>query len=257
MTIDVGGTDSTCGPTAASTGRANGPCSSPTRTSARPRASAGSACRCPGPRRRDTLRRLAAALAETAAARLVILGDFWHAAAGVTADVLAELSAWRQAHEDVSVEIVLGNHDVRSGGIPAGLGMAVYPRPVTLGRSSPPTFRSRTRGGTCWPGTCTRGSPPRPRPAIAPAAVLLVRPGGRRAAGVRRVHRDGDDHPPAGRPGGRHGRRGTGRGAGLTPPPEWCGGTAFSGRSFPRRRSSRAAEPFPFAGPLGVSPDCH
>ena len=116
----------------------------------------------PGAATSGTLRRLTAALTDTAADRLIVLGDFWHAAAGVTDDVLAELSAWRQAHESVSVEVILGNHDLRSGGVPAGLGMAVHPKPVMVGpfvaaHFPEPDSRGYVLAGHLHPGFALRG----------------------------------------------------------------------------------------------------
>ena len=57
------------------------------------------------------LDRLTAALAETAARRLVILGDFWHDRIGVTEKLLQTLAEWRSSHLALSVEMVVGNHD--------------------------------------------------------------------------------------------------------------------------------------------------
>ena len=44
----------------------------------------------------EPLSRLAAALADTGADRLVVLGDFWHARAGRTPRLVAELSRWKE-----------------------------------------------------------------------------------------------------------------------------------------------------------------
>lgn len=65
-----------------------------------------------------TLARLGQALDETAARRLVVLGDFWHARPGRTAAVLAELTDWRAARPELQIDLVRGNHD-RAGSPPA------------------------------------------------------------------------------------------------------------------------------------------
>jgi len=67
----------------------------------------------------EPLERLAAALAETTAERLVILGDFWHARAGRTCDVADALARWRAARSGVRIDLVRGNHD-RAGPPPEG-----------------------------------------------------------------------------------------------------------------------------------------
>ncbi len=67
------------------------------------------------------LARLAAALDDTGADRLVVLGDFWHARAGRTPAVAEELAAWRAARPALRVELVRGNHD-RAGPPPPGWG---------------------------------------------------------------------------------------------------------------------------------------
>jgi uncharacterized protein len=58
-----------------------------------------------------TLNRLTAALAKTQAERLMILGDFWHDRESVTDTVLESITAWRQQHQKLEVEVILGNHD--------------------------------------------------------------------------------------------------------------------------------------------------
>jgi DNA ligase-associated metallophosphoesterase len=69
----------------------------------------------------DTLARLSAALAQTGARRLVVLGDFWHSREGRTDRMRAGLAAWRAERPGVCVELVRGNHD-RAGAPPDGWG---------------------------------------------------------------------------------------------------------------------------------------
>ena len=66
-----------------------------------------------------TLARLDAALRNTAAERLVVLGDFWHAREGRTERLLDDLAEWRAARADLQIELVRGNHD-RAGAPPEG-----------------------------------------------------------------------------------------------------------------------------------------
>jgi len=65
------------------------------------------------------LARLDSILSATASAKLVILGDFFHARAGRTEATLAALAAWRQRHAKLEVTLVPGNHD-RHAGAPPG-----------------------------------------------------------------------------------------------------------------------------------------
>lgn len=69
----------------------------------------------------EPLARLGAALDATAAELLFVLGDFWHAREGRTADVVSELAAWRARRPDLIVQLVRGNHD-RAGPPPDGWG---------------------------------------------------------------------------------------------------------------------------------------
>lgn len=67
----------------------------------------------------EPLARLAAALDDTAAERLFVLGDFWHAREGRTARVVEGLTAWRSERPSLLVRLVRGNHD-RAGPPPDG-----------------------------------------------------------------------------------------------------------------------------------------
>ena len=69
----------------------------------------------------EPLARLAIALNETGAERLVVLGDFWHARAGRTARVTGELAEWRAERPGLGVQLVRGNHD-SAGPPPDGWG---------------------------------------------------------------------------------------------------------------------------------------
>lgn len=64
------------------------------------------------------LERLGRALAATGAERLVFLGDFWHARAGRSSEVLDALRRWRERHCELTVELVRGNHDRHAGDPP-------------------------------------------------------------------------------------------------------------------------------------------
>jgi DNA ligase-associated metallophosphoesterase len=78
------------------------------------------------------LARLTALLARTQARRLVVLGDFLHAAAGRVAALDAAFVAWRAAHASVALMLVRGNHDDRAGDPPAAWGVDVVAAPHPL-----------------------------------------------------------------------------------------------------------------------------
>lgn len=59
------------------------------------------------------LQRLERLLTQTGAARLLILGDLFHAASGCTPAVLDEFARFRRRHAGVRVVLVEGNHDRR------------------------------------------------------------------------------------------------------------------------------------------------
>ncbi len=77
----------------------------------------------------DNLQRLSALLVRTRAERLVVLGDFLHAAEAQTPELLAQLAHWRGAHAAVAMTLVRGNHDRHAGEPPAHLGISVVDEP--------------------------------------------------------------------------------------------------------------------------------
>jgi len=81
----------------------------------------------------DNLARLDQLLRAHAVQRLVVLGDFLHAASARTPSVLAALDAWRQRHATLDAVLVRGNHDDRAGDPPKHLGIAVVDEPWLLG----------------------------------------------------------------------------------------------------------------------------
>jgi DNA ligase-associated metallophosphoesterase len=80
----------------------------------------------------DDLSRLDAAVRRTAAARLIVLGDFHHARAGRSARVQEELGAFRAAHASLDITLVRGNHDRHAGDPEASLRIACVPEPLVM-----------------------------------------------------------------------------------------------------------------------------
>ena len=59
----------------------------------------------------DDLKRLSKALTETKAERLLILCDLIHAPKGVTDHVQTKVNEWRKHHENLTLQVIRGNHD--------------------------------------------------------------------------------------------------------------------------------------------------
>src|SRR5258708_26710148 len=78
------------------------------------------------------LGRLASVLQQTGARRIVVLGDFLHAAAGRVAALDAAFRQWRTTHAAIDIVLVRGNHDDRAGDPPPGWGVTVVAEPHPL-----------------------------------------------------------------------------------------------------------------------------
>ncbi len=78
------------------------------------------------------LARLAALVARTQAQRLVVLGDFLHAAAGRVPALAAAFTTWRARHPRLSMVLVRGNHDEHAGDPPADWAIDVVDEPHPL-----------------------------------------------------------------------------------------------------------------------------
>ena len=73
-----------------------------------------------------TLRRIGCLLDSYHPDKLYILGDFWHAKQGRTERIHDLLSAWRRSHPKLAMTLVEGNHDRRSGELPADLEIQTF-----------------------------------------------------------------------------------------------------------------------------------
>ncbi len=79
------------------------------------------------------LARLAQLVQQHRAERLVLLGDFLHAAEAQSAALQAALAPWRAAHPALELLLVRGNHDRHAGDPPAVLRAEVVDEPFLLG----------------------------------------------------------------------------------------------------------------------------
>jgi DNA ligase-associated metallophosphoesterase len=107
----------------------------------------------------ESLARLGAALDDTGAERLVVLGDFWHAREGRTPALAAELAAWRAARPGLRVELIRGNHD-RAGPPPGGWGewvIAGCDAPFVFAHYPDPSDAGYSLAGHLHPGAVLAG----------------------------------------------------------------------------------------------------
>jgi DNA ligase-associated metallophosphoesterase len=65
------------------------------------------------------LARLGAVLRKTRASRLIILGDFFHAPAGLQPEMMRSIEIWCRKNSKVEIILIPGNHDKKSGEPPA------------------------------------------------------------------------------------------------------------------------------------------
>jgi uncharacterized protein len=79
------------------------------------------------------LSRLSAALHDTRAERLIVLGDLLHAKHGRHPDTIATIAQWRQAHITLAIDVVRGNHDVHAGDAPKEWHMHAVDAPLPFG----------------------------------------------------------------------------------------------------------------------------
>jgi DNA ligase-associated metallophosphoesterase len=75
----------------------------------------------PGGTTGEGLARLTRALERSGAARLVVLGDLFHAREGKAPATLAAALAWRARHASLPVTLIRGNHDRHAGDPPGEL----------------------------------------------------------------------------------------------------------------------------------------
>jgi hypothetical protein len=81
----------------------------------------------------DELAQLSDALAQTAAERLVILGDLTHSGYSMETIVIETVAAWRARYAQLQVELVPGNHDRHVKTLPAAWQINTLPAQVDEG----------------------------------------------------------------------------------------------------------------------------
>ncbi len=79
------------------------------------------------------LDRLDAAITDTGAEQLLILGDLLHARAGMQPGTIEALDRWRATRRQLAITLVRGNHDYHAGDPPASLRIICVNAPLVLG----------------------------------------------------------------------------------------------------------------------------
>jgi uncharacterized protein len=124
----------------------------------------------PGGTTTDTLHRLTGALAACGAKHIVFLGDLLHSVRSRAAPTWAAVAAWREAHADLELTLIRGNHDSHAG-------------------DPPPEWRVRCINGPMHVGGIALSHHP---DAVAGAYVLAghIHPAWRLGAGLRGLAHD-------------------------------------------------------------------
>jgi uncharacterized protein len=81
----------------------------------------------------ENLDHLTRAIVDTKATRVVFLGDFLHSRRSHAPPMLAALAQWRDAHAQLDLTLIRGNHDDRAGDPPTSLGIRVVDEPLPFG----------------------------------------------------------------------------------------------------------------------------
>jgi uncharacterized protein len=117
----------------------------------------------PGGTTTSTLARLDAALAHTDARRIVFLGDFFHARAGLVPATMEVLAGWRSRHPVLELVLVRGNHDRHAGDPPPELGITsldppLFEAPFTLCHQPRQVAGGYVLAGHLHPAVVLRGA---------------------------------------------------------------------------------------------------
>jgi uncharacterized protein len=87
----------------------------------------------PGGTTSETLSRLSEAVDATAARRVIFLGDLLHSSRSRAAATWAAVARWRDAHAELQLTLVRGNHDSHAGDPPPEWGVHCVNEPFRLG----------------------------------------------------------------------------------------------------------------------------
>lgn len=107
------------------------------------------------------LTRLSRLIQETSAERLLILGDLLHARAGRSSTLIEQVTSWREEHHTLTIDLVLGNHDLHAGRPPDSWRMAchedLHEAPFIWRHHPEPCSEGYVVAGHIHPGVSLRG----------------------------------------------------------------------------------------------------
>lgn len=109
------------------------------------------------------LERLGRLLRRTGAERLIVLGDLYHAEAGMTPRTRDLFQDWRERHQRLSLMLVRGNHDRDAGHSPTEFEVTdreapVVQSPFVFQHEPTPSEAGFVVGGHVHPGVILRGN---------------------------------------------------------------------------------------------------
>ncbi len=81
----------------------------------------------------QTLAKIDECLRSTSASRIIFLGDFLHNQDSRVDETFATFAAWRAAHDQLNLQLVRGNHDVRAGDPPLEWNITCVDEGETMG----------------------------------------------------------------------------------------------------------------------------
>lgn len=81
----------------------------------------------------DSLRTLSRLVEQWGARHIVFLGDLLHSVHAQSTAAQLAFARWREAHGDLALTLVRGNHDHQAGDPPAGWGLEVVDEPLRWG----------------------------------------------------------------------------------------------------------------------------
>lgn len=86
----------------------------------------------PGGSTADNLARLESLVCQTCARTVIVLGDMFHAPAGVGPRIVAAVRAWTDAHASVRLKLVPGNHDRHAAELNDQMGIETVSPVITI-----------------------------------------------------------------------------------------------------------------------------
>jgi DNA ligase-associated metallophosphoesterase len=144
----------------------------------------------PGSTQQQDALRLARIVAQTGARQLIIAGDLFHSRHNSEVD---DFRRWRDAHEDLKIDFIMGNHDILDASFYKGLGFVVYEqgmecKPFYIAHDELLHPTLYTIHGHLHPGISIPGVKAHSLPVFAVGSHALILPAFGRFTGCKRIH---------------------------------------------------------------------